>query len=63
MLPIIDLAEEAKNWIIFSNRTRSIMDIMLPQYAEIAYLRSHYQSAEHASRMTAMRSATDNAKI
>ena len=40
------------------------MDILLPQYAESLIYGAIIddKSAEHASRMTAMRSATDNAK-
>ena len=68
MLPIIDLdAEEAKstNWIIFFEPNKEIiMDILLPQYAGSLIYGAiiDAKSAEHASRMTAMRSATDNAK-
>ena len=68
MLPIIDLdAEEAKEYeldYIFEPNKEIIMDILLPQYAESLIYGAiiDAKSAEHASRMTAMRSATDNAK-
>ena len=68
MLPIIDLdEEEAKEYeldYIFEPNKEIIMDILLPQYAESLIYGAiiDAKSAEHASRMTAMRSATDNAK-
>ena len=68
MLPIIDLdAEEAKEYeldYIFEPNKEIIMDILPPQYAESLIYGAiiDAKSAEHASRMTAMRSATDNAK-
>ena len=68
MLPIIDLdAEEAKEYeldYIFEPNKEIIMDILLPQYAGSLIYGAiiDAKSAEHASRMTAMRSATDNAK-
>lgn len=68
MLPIIDLDEdEAKEYeldYIFEPNKEIIMDILLPQYAESLIYGAiiDAKSAEHASRMTAMRSATDNAK-
>ena len=50
--------------IIFEPNKEIIMDILLPQYAESLIYGAiiDAKSAEHASRMTAMRSATDNAK-
>ena len=68
MLPIIDLdEEEAKEYELdyfFEPNKEIIMDILLPQYAESLIYGAiiDAKSAEHASRMTAMRSATDNAK-
>ena len=68
MLPIIDLDEdEAKEYeldYIFEPNKEIIMDILLPQYAESLIYGAiiDAKSAEHASRMTAMRRATDNAK-
>ena len=68
MLPIIDLdEEEAKEYeldYIFEPNKEIIMDILLPQYAESLIYGAiiDAKSEEHASRMTAMRSATDNAK-
>ena len=64
MLPIIDLDEdEAKEYeldYIFEPNKEIIMDILLPQYAESLIYGAiiDAKSAEHASRMTAMRSAT-----
>ncbi|MGY3724824.1 ATP synthase F1 subcomplex gamma subunit [Granulicatella balaenopterae] len=68
MLPIIDLEEEeAKEYeldYIFEPNKEILMDTLLPQYAESLIYGAiiDAKAAEHASRMTAMRSATDNAK-
>lgn len=68
MLPIIDLDEgEAKQYeldYIFEPSKEIIMDTLLPQYAESLIYGAiiDAKAAEQASRMTAMRSATDNAK-
>ena len=69
-LPVVfplSTAEEAKEYeldYIFEPNKEIIMDILLPQYAESLIYGAiiDAKSAEHASRMTAMRSATDNAK-
>lgn len=68
MLPIIDLdEEETKHYdidYIFEPNKDIIMDVLLPQYAESLIYGAiiDAKAAEHASRMTTMRSATDNAK-
>ena len=68
MLPIIDLDEdEAKEYeldYIFEPNKEIIMETLLPQYAESLIYGEiiDAKAAEHASRMTAMRSATDNAR-
>lgn len=68
MLPIIDLDEdEAKEYeldYIFEPNKEIIMETLLPQYAESLIYGAiiDAKAAEHASRMTAMRSATDNAR-
>lgn len=68
MLPIIDLDEdEAKEYeldYIFEPNKEVIMEELLPQYAEALIYGAiiDAKAAEHASRMTAMRSATDNAR-
>lgn len=68
MLPIIDLDEdEAKEYeldYIFEPNKEIIMEELLPQYAESLIYGAiiDAKAAEHASRMTAMRSATDNAR-
>lgn len=68
MLPIIDLDEgeltEYELEYIFEPSKEEIMETLLPQYAESLIYGAiiDAKAAEHASRMTAMRSATDNAK-
>lgn len=67
MLPISDLdASEAKEYeeeYILEPSEDAILDILLPQYAESLIYGAilDAKTAEHAARMSAMRSATDNA--
>lgn len=67
MLPISDLdAEEAKEYdveYILEPSEDAILDRLLPQYAEALIYGAilDAKTAEHAARMTAMKSATDNA--
>ena len=68
MLPLLDLDDaEAKQYeleYIFEPSKEIIMETLLPQYAESLIYGAiiDAKAAEHASRMTAMRSATDNAR-
>lgn len=67
MLPISDLDHtEAKDYdvdYLFEPSEEAILDKLLPQYAESMIYGSilDAKTAEHAARMTAMKSATDNA--
>jgi len=67
MLPISDLvAEEAKTYekeYILEPSKEEILNRILPQYAETLIYGAilDAKTAEHAARMTAMKSATDNA--
>ncbi len=67
MLPISDLdPSEAKSYeeeYILEPSEDQILDILLPQYAESLIYGAiiDAKTAEHAARMTAMKSATDNA--
>lgn len=68
MLPIIDLdPSETKDYeqdYIYEPSEEEILDILLPQYAESLIYGAilDAKAAEHAARMTSMKSATDNAK-
>lgn len=68
MLPISDLdAGEVKTYeleYILEPSQEAILDKLLPQYAESLIYGAilDAKTAEHAARMTAMKSATDNAK-
>ncbi|WEG74094.1 F0F1 ATP synthase subunit gamma [Vagococcus intermedius] len=68
MLPISDLdAGEVKTYeleYILEPSADAILDTLLPQYAESLVYGAilDAKTAEHAARMTAMKSATDNAK-
>ncbi len=68
MLPISDLdAGEVKDYeleYILEPSEEAILDKLLPQYAESLIYGAilDAKTAEHAARMTAMKSATDNAK-
>lgn len=68
MLPISDLdAGEVKTYeleYIFEPNEDAILDILIPQYAESLIYGAilDAKTSEHAARMTAMKSATDNAK-
>ena len=68
MLPVSDLdSSEAKTYeleYILEPNADAILDKLLPQYAESLIYGSilDAKTAEHAARMTAMKSATDNAK-
>lgn len=68
MLPISDLDQtEAKDFdvdYLFEPSEDEILDKLLPQYAESMIYGAilDAKTAEHAARMTAMKSATDNAK-
>lgn len=67
MLPISDLDQtEAKDYdvdYLFEPSEEEILDKLLPQYAESMIYGAilDAKTAEHAARMTAMKSATDNA--
>lgn len=67
MLPISDLDQtEAKDYdvdYLFEPSEEAILDKLLPQYAESMIYGAilDAKTAEHAARMTAMKSATDNA--
>lgn len=68
MLPLEDLdpheAEEYEVDYLFEPTEDDILKVLLPQYAESLIYGAiiDAKAAEHASRMTAMKSATDNAK-
>ncbi|MDX8047626.1 ATP synthase F1 subunit gamma [Gracilibacillus sp. S3-1-1] len=66
LLPLTDLAEEAgnvKSSYEYEPNQQEILNVLLPQYAESLIFGALLDSkaSEHASRMTAMKSATDNA--
>lgn len=67
MLPLTDLdSHEAKEYEIeylFEPSKEDILEVLLPQYAQSLIYGAiiDAKAAEHASRMTAMKSATDNA--
>ena len=67
MLPLTDLdSHEAVGYevdYLFEPNKEEILEILLPQYAESLIYGAiiDAKSSEHASRMTAMKSATDNA--
>ena len=67
MLPLSDLdpneAEEYEVDYLFEPTKEDILEVLLPQYAESLIYGAiiDAKTAEHASRMTAMKSATDNA--
>ncbi|MGP6138686.1 MULTISPECIES: F0F1 ATP synthase subunit gamma [unclassified Jeotgalibaca] len=68
MLPLSDLdvreAEEYEVEYLFEPTKEDILEVLLPQYAESLIYGAiiDAKASEHASRMTAMKSATDNAK-
>ena len=68
MLPIIDLdpaeTQDYQQDYIYEPSEEEILDILLPQYAESLIYGAilDAKAAEHAARMTSMKSATDNAK-
>ena len=68
MLPISDLdPEEAESYeqeYLFEPSREAILDQLLPQYAESLIYGAivDAKTAEHAAGMTAMKTATDNAK-
>ncbi|WP_130859282.1 ATP synthase F1 subunit gamma [Gracilibacillus phocaeensis] len=66
LLPLTELAEEAKgvqSAYEYEPNQQEILNTLLPQYAESLIFGALLDSkaSEHASRMTAMKSATDNA--
>ncbi|MGP4038885.1 ATP synthase F1 subunit gamma [Gracilibacillus sp. D59] len=66
LLPLTDLQEESggtKSTYEYEPNQQEILDVLLPQYAESLIFGALLDSkaSEHASRMTAMKSATDNA--
>lgn len=66
LLPLTDLKEAsggAKSTYEYEPNQQEILDVLLPQYAESLIFGALLDSkaSEHASRMTAMKSATDNA--
>ena len=67
MLPLTDLdTQEAVGYevdYLFEPNKEDILEILLPQYEESLIYGAiiDAKSSEHASRMTAMKSATDNA--
>ena len=67
MLPLSDLdTDETKQRAVeyaFEPTKEDILEVLLPQYAESLIYGAiiDAKSSEHASRMTAMKSATDNA--
>ncbi|WP_423408475.1 F0F1 ATP synthase subunit gamma [Heyndrickxia sp. MSNUG] len=65
LLPLTDMAASAKlTSYEFEPDAETILDVLLPQYAESLIYGALLDSkaSEHAARMTAMRNATDNAK-
>ena len=65
LLPITDLGEEKPEMIEYEYEPdqEEILEVLLPQYAESLIFGAllNGKASEHASRMTAMRSASDNA--
>ncbi len=66
LLPLTELAEEANSSTSayeYEPNQQEILNVLLPQYAESLIFGALLDSkaSEHASRMTAMKSATDNA--
>jgi F-type H+-transporting ATPase subunit gamma len=64
LLPLTDIATSAKlTSYEFEPSAEEILEVLLPQYAESLIYGALLDSkaSEHASRMTAMKSATDNA--
>lgn len=66
LLPLTDLSENASgnnSMYEYEPNQQDILDVLLPQYAESLIFGALLDSkaSEHASRMTAMKSATDNA--
>lgn len=66
LLPLTDLEEETSGTTSiyeYEPNQSEILDVLLPQYAESLIFGALLDSkaSEHASRMTAMQSATDNA--
>lgn len=66
LLPLTDLEEETSGTTSeyeYEPNQSDILDVLLPQYAESLIFGALLDSkaSEHASRMTAMKSATDNA--
>ena len=64
VLPLTDIAQDAATSSYeFEPSGEAILEVLLPQYAESLIYGALLDSkaSEHASRMTAMKSATDNA--
>lgn len=64
LLPLTDIAETTKPMSYeFEPNVEEILEVLLPQYAESLIFGALLDSiaSEHASRMTAMKNATDNA--
>ena len=65
MLPLTDIATSAsaKLHYEFEPSAEEILEVLLPQYAESLIYGALLdgKASEHAARMTAMKSATDNA--
>ncbi len=64
VLPLTDIAPSSTNAAYeFEPSGEAILEVLLPQYAESLIFGALLdgKASEHASRMTAMRSATDNA--
>ncbi len=65
LLPLSDLAQDSKlTSYEFEPSQDAILEVLLPQYAESLIYGAllDAKASEHAARMTAMQSATDNAK-
>ncbi|MFD1735204.1 F0F1 ATP synthase subunit gamma [Bacillus salitolerans] len=65
LLPLTDIATDAKlTSYEFEPSEEEILEVLLPQYAESLVYGALLdgKASEHAARMTAMKSATDNAK-
>jgi F-type H+-transporting ATPase subunit gamma len=65
LLPLTDIAAETKlTSYEFEPSQEDILEVLLPQYAESLIYGALLdgKASEHAARMTAMKSATDNAK-
>jgi len=64
ILPLTDLRPEGKRMMYeFEPNVEEILDVLLPRYAESLIFGAILESkaSEHASRMTVMKNATDNA--